>query len=616
MPGRRTSTGDCYWLSGSLCNQYRIPFDAALAASRSDILRLAHRLSRALLVLGVVSMPLTEAWAQVVSPADTANLELLRQQERERILRRQQEQAPDVRLERPQAPADLGLLPIDESPCFKIEHIQLSGDAAEKFQWALAAASHAEDGTDDAAIGRCLGSRGINLVMKRVQNAIVSRGYVTARVLAEPQDLGAGSLRLTLIPGRIRSIRFAEGADARATQWNALPASPGDLLNLRDIEQALENFKRVPTAEADIQITPAEGPDAQPGDSALVINWKQGFPFRLSVSADDSGTKATGKYQGGMTLSYDHWWTLNDLFYINYNQDLGGGDPGQRGTRGYTAHYSLPFGYWLLGFTGSSNRYHQAVAGASQTYIYRGESQNSDIKLSRLVYRDAVRKTTLSLRGWSRSSRNFIDDTEVEVQRRRMAGWDLGIGHREFIGAATLDLNLTHRRGTGAMDALAAPEEAFGEGTSRPKIILADAQLNVPFALGKQRLRYTGAWRAQWNHTPLVPQDRFALGGRYTVRGFDGENLLSAERGWLIRNDLGLALGQTGQELYLGVDYGEVGGSSSPTLVGTRLSGAALGLRGRHKGLAYDLFIGQPLSKPNGFKTASSVAGFNLNWSF
>ena len=225
-------------------------------------------------------------------------------------------------------------------------------------------------------------------------------------------------------------------------------------------------------------------------------------------------------------------------------------------------------------------------------------------------------KTTLSLRGWTRSSRNFIDDTEVEVQRRRMAGWDVGLAHREFIGASTLDLNLGYRRGTGAMNALPAPEEAFGEGTSRPEIVTADAYLNMPIAVGAQRLRYSGAWRAQSNRTPLVPQDRFAIGGRYTVRGFDGENVLSAERGWLVRNDLGWALGQTGQELYLGVDYGEVGGPSSRTLAGIRLSGAVLGLRGGYKGLAYDVFAGKPISKPSGFQTSGSVAGFNVNWSF
>lgn len=556
------------------------------------------------------------ASAQILPSTEANAQELLRQQERERILRQQQEPVPDVRLERPQIQVELGRLPADESPCFKIERITLVGDASERFQWTLEAANQAEDGTADVAVNRCLGARGINLLMKRVQNALVVRGFVTSRVLAEPQDLSQGTLKLTLIAGRIRSIRFTKDSDARATLRNAVPARPGDLLNLRDIEQALENFKRVPTSDADIQITPSEGDDARPGDSDLVISWKQGFPFRLNVSADDSGTRSTGKYQGSATISYDHWWTLNDLFYAAFNHDLGGGDQGQRGTHGYTVHYSLPFGYWLLGLTTSRNSYHQAVAGANQTYLYSGESRNGEVRLSRLVYRDAVRKTTLSLRGWSRASRNFIDDTEVEVQRRRMSGWDFGIVHREFIGSATLDLNLDHRRGTGAMNALRAPEEPFGEGTSRPRLFTAGAHLNVPFTLGSQRMRYSGAWRAQWNRTPLVPQDRFSIGGRYTVRGFDGESLLSSERGWLLRNDLGWALGQTGQELYLGVDHGEVGGRSSEMLIGTSLSGAALGLRGGYKGMAYDLFVGRSIRKPDGFRTASSVAGFNLNWSF
>src|SRR5258708_2417233 len=46
-----------------------------------------------------LAMPATHAWAQVPSPADAANQEFLRQQERDRALRQQQEQAPDVRLQ-------------------------------------------------------------------------------------------------------------------------------------------------------------------------------------------------------------------------------------------------------------------------------------------------------------------------------------------------------------------------------------------------------------------------------------------------------------------------------------------------------------------------------------
>lgn len=524
---------------------------------------------------------------------------------------------PDVRLPQPKTPQGRVRLPDNEADCIHIKRIDLIGDAAHQFQWAISHASHLSDGTFDPAINRCMGTRSINLAMQRIQNAIIARGFVAARILAGPQPhLADGVLELTLFPGRIRHVRFAPGTDTRATKWNAIPVASGDLLNLRDIEQALENFKRVPTAEADIQIVPAEGADAEPGQSDLIIQWAQGFPFRLNLSADDSGTKATGKYQGSVTMSYDHWWTLNDLLYVNLNHDLGGADPGERGTRGVTMHYSLPVGYWLLGFTASQNRYRQSVAGASQTYLYSGENQNSEIKLSRLVYRDAVRKTTVSLKGWLRASKNFIDDTEVEVQRRRMAGLEAGVSHREFIGTATLDAGLNFRRGTGAWNALPAPEEAFDEGTSRPGIITADAQLNVPFSMGQQRLRYTGAWRAQWNRTPLIPQDHFSIGSRYTVRGFDGENQLAAERGWLVRNDISLALGESNQEFYIGFDYGEVGGTSSQTLIGKYASGAVLGVRGSMRNAYFDVFVGQPISKPDGFRTSGSVSGFNLSLSF
>ena len=115
-------------------------------------------------------------------------------------------------------------------------------------------------------------------------------------------------------------------------------------------------------------------------------------------------------------------------------------------------------------------------------------------------------------------------------------------------------MNLAYRRGTGAFRAMPAPEEDFGEGTSRMQVITADAQWLIPFQLGAQRARYIGSWRAQWNRTPLAPQDRFSIGGRYTVRGFDGELTLMGERGWVLRNEIGLPVG-AGQELYAGADW-------------------------------------------------------------
>lgn len=562
------------------------------------------------------------SWLTLVATCATAQsnpstpqpfIEELRQQERERALRDRQERAVDARLPRA-APSAIARLPDAETPCFRIDRLTLEGDRADAFQWLVDGRAAAGEQGDDSPLGRCLGTQGIDTVLARLQQALIEGGWVTTRVLAAPQDLSGGTLALTLVPGRIAAIRQADGNTASTLLRNAIPATPGDLLNLRDIEQGLENLKRLPTADADIQIEPSKAAGARPGDSDLVVAYSRKLPVRATLSLDDSGTESTGRTQGGATVAWDGPLGLNDLAYVSANHDLF--NHSGQGTSGQTLHYSVPFGYWLLGTTLSRNKYHQTVAGLIQPYVYAGESRNAEVRLSRLVYRDQSRKTTVALRAFRRASNNFIDDTEIEPQRRVVGGWELGVNHREFIGAATLDANLQYRRGTGAFGSVQAPENAFGEGTSRFGLVTADTSLTVPFGLGEHKLRYSGLWRAQWNRTTLTPQDRFAIGGRYTVRGFDGETSLMAERGWLLRNDIGWALGASGAELYVGVDHGQVGGPSTASLLGRRLTGGVVGVRGAFRGLSYDVFVGAPIRKPEGYRSAKTTAGFNLNYSF
>ncbi|MDR1280148.1 MAG: ShlB/FhaC/HecB family hemolysin secretion/activation protein [Opitutaceae bacterium] len=554
--------------------------------------------------MAFLGLPVSPVRAEL-PPDGRGAREWLRERERERVWRRQWERRPDVRLGVGVGEEGIPALPESEMPCFLIGEIRLDDPSGR-----LGGVAAAADPPGDPATGRCLGSRGINQVMARLQNALIERGYVTTRVLAEAQDLRAGVLTLTLVPGRLRAVRFSEDSDPRATAWNAFPGVSGDLVDLRDIEQALENWQRVPTVAAEVRIVPG----AEPGESDLVVVWKQAFPWRLTLSLDDGGTEATGRIQGSVVVSADHLLALNDLFYASRSGNLGGGS-GRRGTRGATVHYSLPFGYWMLGVTRSTHRYHQSVAGAYQSYRYRGTGENHEIRLSRLVYRDAVHKTTISLRAYLSQSGNFIDDTEIEVQRRRMAGWAASIGHRAFLAGAVLDFELAWRRGTGAWAALVAPEDAFGEGTARPRIVHGEASLSLPFRLFGRPLRYHGQWRAQWNRTPLVAQDRFSIGGRYTVRGFDGESILLAERGFLMRNDVSLPFGDGRQEIYAGLDHGRVGGRSADLLVGRGLTGAVLGWRGAWRALSWDVFTAAPVRKPDGFATDPVTAGCHLTLS-
>lgn len=574
-----------------------------------------------------LSLAVLAAFSFQAALADTIEESESRRQE---MRRRQQEQQlqreVDVRLDDTrQNTLTPSAAESAESPCFPIHTVTLTGDAAGRFQFALKKALK-ETGFQS---GQCLGAQGVNRIMVAAQNAVIGRGYTTTRILAAPQDLNSGTLELTVLPGKVRSVRTdtSHNDQTRAARiaafQNEIPLKGGDILNLRRIEQGLENLKRVPTAEADIQIVPADAPD----ESDIVVAWRQRLlPYRLSLGVDDSGSKTTGKYQGSLTFSADNPFGLSDLFYLSYGRHLGHTDAhtdseGKKtagGTQSYAFHYSVPAGNWLWSWNHNYYRYHQAVAGINEVYDYNGKSRGSDIGFTRLLYRDARRKSHIGFKLWQKENQSFIDDAEVEVQRRKTAGWQLSLKHKEYIGRSTLDIGLAYKRGTGMADAIAAPEEVFDEGTSRMKVITADISYNHPFQIGRQHFVYDTALHAQWNKTPLTPLDKIAIGGRYTVRGFDGESSLSAERGWYWRNEAAWSF-KPAHQFYLALDGGHVSGDSAQYLLGQTLIGAAAGLRGQFQAggsLNYDLFAGKPIKKPQGFSKRTAVFGFNLNYSF
>jgi len=527
---------------------------------------------------------------------------IIHQQERQRALEKQLQPAtPDVRLSPPATGSSRLHFP-DENPCFPLQRILLKGK--EDFPHWLPLQRLANQ-----ASGRCLGAQGINLLMSALQNLLIDRGYVTSRVLAPAQDLTQGSLTLQLFAGKASAVSLTPQSGRYVNLWTALPTRVGTLFDLRDVEQGLENLQRLPTVTAEMSLSPG----AKPGESDVSIDWQQRKMWRLGASLDDAGATSTGRIQGGVTFYLDNPLSLSDLFYVSVSHDLARG--ADKNSKNLTGHYSVPFGYWQLGMTASKYRYLQTVAGRYADVRYSGVSQSLNGQLSRVLHRTGSQKTTFSWDLLTRQTRSYLDDTEIGVQRSHTSAWRLGLQHRHYIGAATLDAGISYQRGTRWFGAIPAPSEAWGEGTALAKILQLNGQFSVPFTLSAQRFSFTSQYLRQMSSTPLTPQDRFSIGSRWTVRGFDGERSLSADSGWTVRNDIGWATPVPAQQLYLAVDYGETGSRGSD-LQGRHLAGGAVGLRGSALNTGYDLFAGVPLAKPAGYHTSGASFGFNLSWNY
>lgn len=542
----------------------------------------------------------TEQMPQLTTSVDPS----ITQQQRQQVLESQlNPSAKDVRFSLPPALIDGKIkFPAEES-CYLIKAVLLEG--AEELPGSLRLKSYAHQ-----AIGHCLGGQGINLLMKGLQNSIVAKGYITTRVVAPQQNLKSGLLKLKLLPGNINKVRLSENSDSYIQLYTLFPPRSGDLLFVRDIEQGLENLQRLPGTQASMKIIPAE----QLGESDIEVSWKQKKIWRLGLSVDDAGSKSTGRYQGGMTVSLDNPFSLGDLIYISGSHDLH--DTGKKQSKNITGHYSVPFGYWMFGVTAYDYRYLQTISGRYQDFSYSGEIKNLNAQISRVIHRGRSHKTSFSYELIARESHNYLEDTELNWQRRRTTAWRLGLNHRQFIDRAVLDTSLSYQQGTRWFGALPAPEESAGTATALSKTGIVNVQLNVPFALSTQQFRYNARYFQQFSKTPLTSPEQLSIGNRWTVRGFDGERTLIASRGWFLRNDIAWRTPVPGQELYLGLDYGKVSGYGSQYLTGTHLAGSQLGIRGNAFNVGYDMFAAVPLSKPDAFETSKLTLGFSVSWNY
>lgn len=410
----------------------------------------------------------------------------------------------------------------------------------------------------------------------------------------------------------MHQLRFVD-PETRGTLKSAFPVSGGDLLDLRDLEQGLEQMKRVASQDVDMKIEPT----GTPGESDVVVSVKRSKPWSFVASVDNSGTDATGKWQGNVSLGVDNPLGLNDIFTVGANQDLSFGNK-SLGSHGFNGSYSVPWGYWTATLSGNTNTYYQNIAGVNQTFVSSGNSQTAALRLARVLSRSQSDVFGVEFQLSKRFGDSFIDDTHIPQQKRNNTFIEAGLTDRHYFGASQFDGTLAYRQGIGGLGATSDP---YPEGpTYRYHMAVLDANLSVPFAVASQNVRYVATVHAQFTTDTLFYLDDLTIGSRYTVRGFDGETMLAAERGFYWRNELQWSIGKTGQALYAGIDYGRVFGPNTAFLAGTQLAGAVIGIRGglpaRFIGFSYDLFVGTPVYKPSGFPTSRVTVGVQATAQF
>lgn len=460
-------------------------------------------------------------------------------------------------------------------------------------------------------VNRKLTVEDVNRLSTSLNTALIEHGYVTSRIGIPSQSLASGNLQFNLQLGRVESVLYKTYAQPLPWQ-NAFPIREGDILNIRNIEQGIEQMKRIGSQNVSVELEPGTKPLA----TNIVLETTKKPPIHGMISIDDSGLKDTGKLQWTAAIGVDRIFNANDSLNLSINRDAAQ-DGERKGSRNHTISYSIPRGKDTFSISYSDMKYHQTINSMSTPFISSSHAKTVRGSWNHVFHRDRTTKRSWEIIISKRNAKNYINDVEIAVQRANTASLEVGISERRYIKKNTLYSRAAIKQGVGWFGS--QPEYGNGAPSTRYTQLLLDVDYQIPRIWGHRPASITTSFYGQWTlgDKRLFSRDMISLGNRYTVQGFDGENTLMAESGWYMRNEVASYIPKWKSSVYANIDFGAVYGPSTEVLTGKFIAGTSLGIRGQFKsGLFYDVFVGAPLYKPSGYKTDSVTAGFQAGVRF
>jgi len=536
-----------------------------------------------------------------------------------------------------------GKLNLNETPCFKIDSILLLHDneitgfnANSIADEAIIRKAYKDNYSKFNSIlqntlskfefrsGSCIGKNSINLIINSFNNEIIKEGFITSSVSLATKSLKDAKLEFVINLGLIDDISINESDTQRnrASLFTAFGeySHKNKLANIRDIEQALESLQNVSKNDVSIKFLPSN----RAGFSNIVIARAQSFPLKAAISLDNLGSKQSGKYQAMVNLSTLNLLGFNEIFSFSRGKDVlkkykvtnkfnGVSDHGA--SNNYYYGFSIPFGYFMLEYEKSKYDYAQIINAAYNLYTYKGRSESDSLSLAYTFYRDSNFKNSAYVKLFKRKNKNYLEDYELDNQARRNAGYEIGVRSSWNSYNQDFSARLAYKKGTGIFDSHPDPLEDSGEATSRFALINLNLNYKYKFEIP---LSYDLNINTRYGLNKLSLQDKFSIGGYYSVRGFDGEGSLVGNHGVSVRNTLSYSYYKN-NSIYAGVDAGMVRATNSGIKDENTLAGYALGLKGHIKAynrLNYDISISKPLYKPKSFETKSTNINFILSYEF
>lgn len=540
------------------------------------------------LAFGLALLPFFASADPLQTPGDR---DLIRDRQ-ERLLQEQRKRLQELQSlpgrAAPQVPASTP----EDTRCFTIRHIVLEGaeHLGEREQRRLL----------EPYEGQCLGVGQLNALLKVVTDHYLNRGYITTRAYLPQQDLSSGTLQITVVEGRLDSLDSSSLASPRELAM-AFPGTTGEVLNLRELEQLVDQLTRLPSRQAQLELVPGD----EVGSSRVQLQGQRDKPWRVSATRNNDGDRSSGEQQMGLGLDWDSPLGLADQFSLRANQDAVS-DHWRHSDSRYL-NYSVPWGWWTFTYSYNQSYYRTRDDSSGFPFKLDGDSQMHQLRVERVIHRDALSKTAVNLGISHLRTNNYLDDSLIDVSSTRLSESQLGVNHGRRIGTAFLNLDAGWQQGIGAFDAQGAGDPHGTEPVARYNKYSLTLSYLQPFTLWGEAFSFDSLATGQRSEDPLYSPQRISVGGLNSVRGFKQQTLTGNSGGYW-RNQLrwrrpvSWAPLQPFVQEYgaaLAYDVGVIKGDHNNPDTHGRLSGNAVELNLRGQYFAASVSFARSLQRPD-----------------
>jgi hemolysin activation/secretion protein len=476
---------------------------------------LVARLCLALLCLS----PLNPAYA-APTPGET---DLIRERQ-DRLLEEQRRRLEELKeLPGKEAKPAVPTAPAD-TRCFPIQDIELKG--------ADSLSDSEKTRLLKPYIGQCLGVNQLNELLKVITDHYIEKGLVTSRAYLPQQDLSGGHLKVLVVEGKLEGLKGAKDSQLSDRELAmAFPGKTGELVNLREIEQLVDQLNRLPSNQAQMELAPGKNVG---GSEVLVKNTPQ-KPWRAGLSRSNDGQRSTGEQQWGTTFDWDSPLGLADQLNLRGGHDAVSDH--QHTSSNAMLNYNLPWGWWNFNYTYSQSDYRSQAQANGFNFKQTGDSENHQLRAERVIHRDAVSKTSVSTGLSYLRTNNFIEDSKLKLSSNRISEAQFDINHGRRIGSAFVNLDLGMQQGIGAFDAQGNGHPGPGEPDARYRKYTGTLSYLQPFKVWGESFSFSSLMTGQHSEDVLFSPQRTSLGGLSSIRGYKDQSL-SGDSGGYWRNDL------------------------------------------------------------------------------